>query len=160
MTAPAPPMSFLKRVGGYSAGSVVAAVTSEVAFTATFGWAHAGTVWASAAGFVAGAIPNYILNRRWAWPDRRTENRRREMTRYGIVALATFVASVAATKWTEGLANRFTVSHFWRVALVAAAFLAVSGVFFVLKFLLFQRLVFTGAPVPAPDPEVKVGAGS
>lgn len=148
MSAPAGSVRFARRVGGYSAGSVVAAVTSEAAFTGAYGWGHAGTVWASAAGFVGGAVPNYILNRRWAWPDRRTDHRLREALRYGIVSLVTFLASAVATHYAERQADGFTVDHGWRVALVAAAFLGVSAVFFVLKFVLYQRLVFTGPSAP------------
>ncbi len=68
-----------RRLTAYSAGSVVAAVVGELAFVLTYGGLHAGTTWASAAGFVGAAVPNYILNRRWAWSDRRGRSRRAEV---------------------------------------------------------------------------------
>ena len=136
----------LKRVTGYSAGSVVAIVLSEAAFAAALGWGHTGTTVASAVGFIGGAVPNYILNRRWAWRDRRGRDRRTEVTLYMVVALATFVVSAVVTHWAEEVARRLTADPGWQVALTTAAYLVVSGVFFVLKFVIYETVVFTRAP--------------
>ena len=95
----------LRRVTGYSAGSVVAIVISEAAFAAALGWGHTGTTVASAIGFLGGAVPNYILNRRWAWRDRRGRDRRTEVLLYMVVALATFVVSALVTHWAESAAR-------------------------------------------------------
>jgi len=131
-----------RRFAGYSLGSVVATITSEAAFVAAYAWGHTGTLGASACGFVGGAVPNYILNRRWAWRDRAGHDRRREATLYACVALLSFVTSAAVTHWAEGGARHLTGDHATRTALIALAYLAVSGVFFVAKFVAFDRLVF------------------
>ncbi len=136
----------LRRITGYSAGSVVAIVLSEAAFAAALGWGHTGTTVASAVGFIGGAVPNYILNRRWAWRDRRGRNRRTEIILYMAVALATFVVSALVTHWAESFARQLTIDRGWQVALTTAAFLVVSGVFFVLKFVIYETVVFTRAP--------------
>lgn len=134
--------SLARRAAGYSAGSVIAAGTSELAFLVVLGWLHGGTTWASAAGFVGGAVPNYILNRRWAWSDRRGRDRRSEILLYALVALTTFVASAVATHWAQLGAKQATSSHLWATLLTGLAFLGVSGVFFVLKFALYEWFVF------------------
>lgn len=153
----------LRRITGYSVGSVIAAVTSEAAFAAVYGWAHGGTTLASAAGFFGGAVPNYILNRRWAWRgDRRGRSLRSELSLYFAVSLASFVVSAVTTSWADGKARAMTSSHDWRVVLVALAFFAVSAVFFIGKFVAYEVLVFTeGSHVergPAFEPaEVATG---
>lgn len=134
--------SLARRAAGYSAGSVIAAGTSEAAFVIVLAWLHGGTTWASAAGFVGGAVPNYILNRRWAWSDRRGRDRRSEILLYAAVAVSTFIASAVATHWAQAGAKQASASHAWTVALTALAFLGVSGVFFVLKFVLYEHIVF------------------
>jgi putative flippase GtrA len=132
----------------------VAAATSELAFVATYGWAHLGTAWAAAAGFVGGAVPNYVLNRRWAWHDRTGRSRQSEIALYAAVALSSFVASVFATRAAEHWARHLALDATWRVVVTAAAFLAVSGVFFLVKFVLYDVVVFTAAsPPPAPASE-------
>jgi putative flippase GtrA len=54
------------RITKYALGSVVAFIASNVAF-ALFYVGGASTTACSVAGFLAGAIPNWVLNRRWAW---------------------------------------------------------------------------------------------
>jgi putative flippase GtrA len=149
VTSPAGPKLWhrplARRVFGYGAGSVVAAVIGELAFAATFGWIHAGTTWATTAGFVGGAVPNYVLNRRWAWSDRRGRSRRTEVLLYVGVVTASFATSALVTHWSEDWAERLSPSQGWQTVMVAAAFLAVSGVFFVLKFVVYELVVFAPA---------------
>lgn len=139
----ATPRSLLRRVIGYSLGSVIAATIGELSFITVYGWLAAGNVAASFAGFVGGAVPNYILNRRWVWSDRRGRRPVEEVVLYWAVALASFGASVGVTDVAEDWAAHLTDDRTWRVLLVAAAYLAVAGVFFVAKFVLFHFLVFT-----------------
>jgi putative flippase GtrA len=136
----------VRRVTGYSAGSVIAAFTSELAFAGVFGWLHAGTTWASLAGFVGGAVPNYFLNRRWAWQDRHGRSRRSEVTLYAAVSIASFGVSVVVTDIVERWARTVTQSSGLRVVVVAAAYLGVSGIFFVGKFVAYELIVFTKGP--------------
>jgi putative flippase GtrA len=155
MSVSSPPMSrfhrlrrmpLVRRFTGYSLGSVVAAVTAEIAFIVAYAWGHAGVVGASAAGFVGGAVPNYFLNRRWAWPDRNGRSRRTEVVLYGVVALTSFAASVVVTRWAEHWARQLTTNASWQTVVVAAAYLITSGIVFVAKFVLYDLVVFTKAP--------------
>ena len=141
-----------RRLTAYGAGSVVAAVVGELAFVLTYGGLHAGTTWASAAGFVGAAVPNYILNRRWAWSDRRGRSRRAEAGLYAVVALSSFAATALTTHWAEAGAVRLFPQRSAQTATLAAVYLAVSGVFFLIKFGLYERVVFasgTAEPQPA-----------
>jgi putative flippase GtrA len=141
------PLSMGRRIFGYSAGSVIAAATSEVAFLLAYGPVGAGPALASAAGFVGGAVPNYVLNRRWAWSDRRGRRQRDEVALYAGVAVASYAVSVVVTRAAQGWARHAVSTHGERVLLVGGAYLAVSGVFFVVKFVLYHFAVFTpGGP--------------
>jgi putative flippase GtrA len=155
----------LQRITGYSAGSVIAAMTSEAAFAITLGWLHAGTTVASAAGFVGGAVPNYFFNRRWAWrADRRGRSRRSELLLYVAVSLASFAVSAVATDWADDWARTVTSSGGWRVALVALTYLGVSALFFVGKFVAYELIVFTkgsrGSQASPGSPHTRRSGGS
>jgi putative flippase GtrA len=136
----------VRRVTGYSAGSVIAAFTSELAFAGSYGWLHTGTTWASLIGFVGGAIPNYVLNRRWAWSDRRGRSRRSEIVLYFTVAILSFAVSALVTGGVERSARDLVGSRAVQAVAVDAAYLAVSGVFFVAKFVVYELVVFTKGP--------------
>jgi putative flippase GtrA len=132
----------VRKITGYSAGSVVALVVSQAAFAATLGWAHRGTTISSAVGFVGGAIPNYILNRRWAWRDRRGRDRRSELTLYMAVSFATFIVSAGVTHIVKEWAVRVTHDRGGVVVLTTLSFLLVSALFFVVKFFIYETFVF------------------
>lgn len=132
----------VRKITGYSAGSVVALVVSQAAFAATLGWAHRGTTISSAVGFVGGAIPNYILNRRWAWRDRRGRDRRSELTLYMAVSFATFIVSAGVTHVVKEWAAHVTHDRGGVVGLTTLSFLLVSALFFVIKFFIYETFVF------------------
>jgi putative flippase GtrA len=140
-----------QRVTRYTIGSVVAVVASEIAFVVCYGTGFLGTTASSAVAFVAGAIPNYVLNRRWAWQRRGRLHVGREVIGYALVSLFSFGSAALSTRWVDHAAPHVTSSDVQRTALVAGAYLATYGVLFVLKFVLFELVIFV-KPVAPPRP--------
>ncbi len=134
------------RFGRYTLGSLVAVVSSEIAFVACFGSGLLGTTASSAVAFVAGAIPNYVLNRSWAWGRRGRVRVGREVLLYAAVSLLSFGASALTTRWASHVAPHLTDSHALRTTLVAGTYLATYGVLFLAKFVVFQVVIFPDAP--------------
>jgi putative flippase GtrA len=141
-------------------GSMVATVASEIAFAACYGSGALGTTASSAVAFIAGAIPNYVLNRSWAWERKGRVRVWREVVLYAVVSLLSFAASAVATGATAH-AVRDAADHSVRVALVSASYLATYAVLFVGKFLAYEFVIFAdprAEPVSrstteTPDPE-------
>jgi putative flippase GtrA len=137
--------------GRYTAASVIAGVISELVFLVAY-WFGAAPVVSSVVAFVAGAVPNYLMNRRWAWRRTGTPHPVRETLPYAVIIIVTALLAILATT----LADRWVVghvgSHELRAVLVAAAFLATYGVMFVLKFVLFDRLIFVGRRADTLEP--------
>lgn len=136
----------VRRITGYSAGSVVALLLSQFAFYVAYDLGHSGTAIASACGFVGGAVPNYILNRRWAWRDRRGHSRRNEISLYAAVAVASFFSSWACTNWMANVAWHLTANKHVHGLLVQLAYFGVSAAFFVIKFFIYETVVFKRHP--------------
>ncbi len=124
----------------YTLGSVLALATSVVVFAALFG-AGVGTTPASVAAFLAGAVPNWILNRRWAWRRRGRVSVGREVVGYTAISLLSLAAASAGTGWTHHLV-RHVAPHGLRVALVTLAYVAVQALLFAVKFLAYEWWVF------------------
>lgn len=131
------------RITRYTLGSVVAAATSGVVFAILY-ILGVGTTLCSVIAFIAGAIPNWILNRRWAWKVRGRIAFGREIVAYIIVSALTLLASSEATAWTARQVKSIPAHHGIRVALVTASYLGVFAILFVARFAVYEMWIFSG----------------
>jgi putative flippase GtrA len=132
-----------RKITRYALGSVVALLTSIVTFALLY-VAGVGTTACSVAAFLAGAVPNWILNRRWAWEISGRVAFLREVVGYVTVSILALVASSAATGWTQKQVQGIPAHHGIRVALVTASYVAVQVILFAVKFLIYEHWVFSG----------------
>lgn len=123
----------------YLGGSVVAAGCSEVVLVVLYGLLHVAPGPASCLAWLAGAVPNYWLNRSWAWRRRGRPDLRREVLPYVVIVLTTLALATLLTGAVDRWSRDLTGSTL-RVVLVAATFLGVYVAVFVLRFALFDRL--------------------
>jgi len=140
--------AFAHKVTKYAIGSVIALLTSIVVFALLY-VTHVSTTWCSIGAFLAGAIPNWILNRRWAWQQQGQVAFLREIVGYVIVSLLALVASSVATGFTNGQVNGIQPGHGIRVLIVTGAYVLVQAVLFVGKFVIYERWVFSGRSLRA-----------
>jgi putative flippase GtrA len=131
-------------------GSVIATVCSEAAFALSYGTNLLGTTGASAVAFVAGAVPNYFLNRSWAWQRHGRVRVWREVVLYALVSVLSFVASALVTAWAAHASRHYTTDHLVKTLLVSAAYLATYAVLFGAKFAAYELVIFA-------DPSRKPG---
>jgi putative flippase GtrA len=132
-----------RKITKYAIGSVIALATSVVVFAVLYVM-HVSTTWCSIAAFIAGAVPNWVLNRRWAWKVRGRVNFWREVFAYVIISVLVLVASSAATGWMSDQVDGIAPGHGIRVVLVTAAYVAVQAFFFAAKFVVYEHWVFAG----------------
>jgi putative flippase GtrA len=131
------------RITRYTLGSIVAAATSAVVFALLY-VAGVGTTACSVAAFVAGAIPNWILNRRWAWKVTGKIAIGREIVAYVVVSALTLFLTTESTAWTQRQVQSIPAHHGIRAALVTASYLAVFAVLFVARFAVYEVWIFSG----------------
>lgn len=136
----------ITRMLRYGAGSVVATVSSNLTFLLVFGPLHASATWASILGWLAGAIPNYWLNRSWTWQRRGRPDPRRELLPYVAIILGTLLLAVLMTNGVDALLAHTGIGHATRTLLVTATFFGVYVVVFAIRFVLFERLFRGSAP--------------
>jgi putative flippase GtrA len=131
------------RITRYTIGSIVAAATSAVVFALMY-VGGASTTACSVVAFVAGAIPNWILNRRWAWALTGKVAIGREVVAYVIVSALTLLASSEATAWTAHQVQSLPSHYGIRVSLVTGSYLAVFAILFVVRFAIYELWIFSG----------------
>jgi putative flippase GtrA len=143
------------KVFRYGAGSVVATVCSEVAFLLVYGALGSSTTISSVVGWVAGAVPNYVLNRSWTWGRRGRPSLRGELVPYATIVLTTLLLAIVATSLVDRGLDHADTSGPARTIIVGATFLLVYLAVFVVRFFLFDRLFR-----PGRDPSASLGAMS
>ncbi len=128
----------------YALGSLVALISSIIVF-AVMDWLGIRTGLDSAGAFVAGAIPNWLLNRKWAWQmDGRVEWMR-EIVAYFVISILVWAASTWATGHTQNWAHRhISPGDGLQILVTTAAYVLVQAVFFVVKFVIYDKWVFAG----------------
>ena len=127
----------------YSASSVVATVVSQLAFALCY-WFGTAAIVATVVAWFAGAVPNYVLNRRYTW------GRSGQKLPYTIIVIGSAVTAAVVTSVTDHLVQPIE-SHAWRTMLVSGSYLATYAILFIVKFVLFDRLVFAKPAAPASD---------
>lgn len=136
------PRRYRHLVSRFAAASAVATGISQVVFLLSYSLGAAPTA-ATIAAWLAGAVPNFALNRR-TWGDRGRDGLRGQLLRYGAISVGTALLAAGATHLAEGAArSAFPDSSTARIVVVWAAFAGTYGVTFVLKFFLVDRLVFS-----------------
>jgi putative flippase GtrA len=127
----------------YSASSVIATVVSQLAFALSY-WFGAAAIVATLVAWLAGAVPNYVLNRRWTW------GRSGQKLPYTMIVIGSAVTAAVVTSVTDHLAQPVD-SHALKTLLVTGSYFGTYAVLFIVKFVLFDRLVFARTS-PAADP--------
>jgi putative flippase GtrA len=140
----------LWRLSTYSAGSVVAAVCSELTLLLCYGALGLAPAVSSVLAWVAGAVPNYWLNRSWTWGLRGRPSLRREVLPYVGIVLATVLVAALATAAVDHSLRDASSSSPFRVVLVGGTFLGVYVAMFALRYVLLDGL-FRRADDPPPS---------
>jgi di/tricarboxylate transporter len=120
------------RITRYTIGSIIAAATSAVVFAVLYVLG------------VAGAVPNWTLNRRWAWQVKGRIAFGREIVAYVVVSALTLLASSEATAWTSHQVMKLPAHYGIRAALVTASYLAVFAILFAVRFVIYELWIFSG----------------
>lgn len=130
-----------RRFSRYTAASVVAAVVSYLVFTLMYGPLGLPSGAGLVAGFVAGLIPKYVMCRNWAWQRRGRSRIGREVIPYVSVSVAGLVFTYLLTEFLEDYIRALAQGRL-EVFLMGVAFVFSQGLFFILKFVVFDQVIF------------------
>lgn len=124
------------RLARFSVASAIATGISQVVLLLVYGWTSLDATTASTIAFLAGSVPHFLMVRYWAWPPGKLHS---QLTTYLTVTIAGGVASIALTTLAERLVLPF-LSAGWQPVALTLAYLVASGVLFVAKFAIFDRV--------------------
>lgn len=144
---PEPVADRLRGPGGqklwrYSVASIVAVVVSEVCLVLFNGVVGMSAAVASSLATSIAAIPNYYMNRKWAWGKHGRSHLLKEVLPFWALAFAGWALSTYSVYLMEHYAKHHGFSHTLTTALVAIVYIAAFGILWIGKFMIFNKLMF------------------
>lgn len=130
----------------FAAGTAVSTTCSQLTFVLLFGVLDASAAVSGVAAFLAGAIPNFLIQRFWTWRRSGPVRMRRELVPYLAVITFSGLMATAITAGVDRLVGVTIADHAVRTAIDAMVFSLSYLPLFVLKFVLLDRLVFGAQP--------------
>jgi putative flippase GtrA len=130
-----------KRLFRYTMVSVISTAVSFGVLAIVFGvfrlWGEvASTVFAN----VVATVPSYYLNRKWVWGKGGRSHLIKEVVPFWCMSAIGIAVSIVGASVAKHIGTVHHFSHLEQTALVLFANVLSFGVFWVLKYLLFNRL--------------------
>ena len=132
-----------RRIARFAISSMVSAITSAIVFAVLYVVGFSTTV-CTITAFVAGAIPNWTMNRRWTWKVEGRVAFGREIVAYVVLSASTLVALSLATAWTHRHVQGIPAGHGIRVILVTGSYFAVLALLYGVRYFLYEFWIFSG----------------
>jgi putative flippase GtrA len=134
----------------YTLVSVISVIIGQIVLFVTFGPLH---LWsARTCNIVAasvGGVPSYYLNRMWAWGKTGKSHLWREVVPFWTLAFIGLAFSTWSVDFAESALRGD--SHAKVTLLVNLASIGSYGVLWVLKFILFNKVIFVHHPQDLPE---------
>ncbi len=130
-----------KHLVKYSMVSVISTIMSFGVLFLVFGvlklWGEiASTVFANAVA----TVPSYYLNRKWVWGKGGRSHLTKEIIPFWSLSAIGITVSIGGAAVARHISTVHHLSHLEQTALVLAANLISFGVFWVLKFMIFNKM--------------------
>lgn len=124
----------------YTMASLLATGISQVVLLALYWAGEAGAMTASTIAFLAGAVPHFLLIRRWAWGNKGSAGRRAEIVAYVVVTAAGGALSIGITTAMDWLLDPLIDDRGWHAFGLVAAYVVSGAPVFLLKFFALDRV--------------------
>ena len=130
-----------KRLIRYSLVSVISTIVSFGVLALVFGVLHLwGEIGSTVFANVVATIPSYFLNRMWVWGKGGRSHLMKEIVPFWVMSAIGIVVSIGGAAVARHIGNVYHLSHFEQTLVVLAANLVSFGLFWVLKYMLYNRL--------------------
>ena len=130
----------------YSMVSAVAIVISQVTILICAWVFGLSGIAANTIGALTATPASYELNRKWAWGKSGKSHLWREVVPFWALTLVGFLGSTGMVELADNLAKSHGITGLLRALLIMAASLFAYGVVWIVKFVLFNRVIFVDRP--------------
>jgi putative flippase GtrA len=125
----------------YTMVSVISTIVSFGVLALVFGVLHLwGEILSTAVANVSATIPSYYLNRMWVWGKGGRSHLMKEIVPFWLMSAFGIFVSIGGAAVARHISTVHHLNHFDQTVVVLAANLASFGIFWVLKYMLYNRL--------------------
>ena len=130
----------------YSMVSAVAIVISQVTILICAWVFGLSGIAANTIGALTATPASYELNRKWAWGKSGKSHLWREVVPFWALTLVGFLGSTGMVELADNLAKSHGITGLLRALLIMCASLFAYGVVWIVKFVLFNHVIFVDRP--------------
>ncbi|HEX3791446.1 MAG TPA: GtrA family protein [Pseudonocardiaceae bacterium] len=145
------------RFSVFAASSVGSTLISQLVLTGVYWLGGSSAALASVLAFVAGAIPNFVINWKVTWRRNGRPAFVRELLPYLAIIIGGGLAATALTSLADHLLSPMLTGRGDRTIALDAVYLASYAVFFVVKFALLNRVLAARSAARSATPAVPAG---
>jgi putative flippase GtrA len=130
-----------KKLFRYSMVSVISTIVSFGVLTLVFGVLHLwGEIGSTVFANTVATVPSYFLNRQWVWGKGGRSHLMKEIVPFWVMSAIGVVVSIGGAAVAKHIGAVYHLSHFQQTLVVLCANLVSFGMFWVLKYMLYNRL--------------------
>lgn len=133
----------------YSLVSVISVGVSTLVLVFCSGVLSWSAVVSNTVATAVATIPSYELNRKWAWGKTGRGHLWKEVTPFWVLAFIGYGFSTICVHFAEDFAMGHGYSHLTRTGLVGLTSIAAFGVLWIVKFVIFNKVLFAHRPMPS-----------
>ncbi len=137
---------FSAKMTKYALSSVIAFLLSDIAFAACYAIFGGQTTVSSVIAFFAAAIPNWIMNRRWAWQQTGRAPKKQMISYASVSAVVLLVTSFATGRTNYWVKHDAHIANHQglRLLIVTGSFVLITVILFFAKFAIYEFVIFRG----------------
>jgi putative flippase GtrA len=141
----------------YSAVSVISVAINVMLLAITYGLLKWDAVPANIFAVGVSAVPSYYLNRAWAWGKRGRSHFMKEVVPFWALAFLGLLISTIAVDIADSHVQH--LNHAVKTLIVLATQIGAFGVLWIVKFIIFNELLFKHHPEVLEDEPALDGRG-
>jgi putative flippase GtrA len=130
-----------KQVIRYTMVSVISTIVSFAVLALVFGVLHLwGEIVSTVFANIVATVPSYYLNRMWVWGKGGRSHLMKEIVPFWVMSAVGILVSIGGAAIARHIGIEHHLSHFDQTIVVLAANVMSFGLFWVLKYILYNRL--------------------
>jgi putative flippase GtrA len=136
----------------YTLASVISVVVTEVVLYVCYNFFKQSGGWSGFEASVVAAIPSYYLNRSWVWGKSGPSHFMKEVVPFWIMAFIGIGFSALVSALAEDVARDITNGRSTQALVLNVANVGAFGILWILKFVIFNKILFAHRPSEEIDP--------